>query len=61
VKNTSGRIKERSQRATVAKARQDAANPTAKSSDGWEIPFQPRRNSSISFIMGHMNGPANPK
>jgi hypothetical protein len=24
-----------------------------KSGDGWDIPYQPRRNSSINFTMGH--------
>src|SRR5207237_4019496 len=39
-------------RATVDKARQPAAKPVLKSSEGWEIPCQPRLNSSINFIIG---------
>src|SRR6185312_5594373 len=52
VKNTSGRIWAIPQRAIVDKARQPAAKPVLKSSEGWEIPCQPRRNSSINFFIG---------
>src|SRR6266478_4155312 len=54
VKNTSGRIRERHHRAAVDKARQEAANPTLKSSDGCDVPCQARRNSSINFTMDHI-------
>src|SRR5437868_6367748 len=54
VKNTSGRIWERTQRAAVAKARLDAANPMLKSGDGSDIPCQARRNSSINFTIRHI-------
>src|SRR5207249_7203101 len=54
VKNTSGRIRERHHRAAVAKARQEAANPMLKSGDGSDVPCQPRRNSSINFIMDYI-------
>ena len=52
VKNTSGRIWAMPQRAIVDKARQPAAKPVLKSSEGWEIPCQPCRNSSINFFIG---------
>jgi len=55
VKNTSGRIRERHHRAAVDKARQEAANPTLKSSDGCDVPCQARRNSSINFSMDHIS------
>jgi hypothetical protein len=61
VKNTSGRISERHHRAAVDKARQEAANPMLKSGEGWDVPCQPRRNSSINFTMGHISRSANPK
>ena len=51
VKNTSGRIWARPHRATVAKARQQAAKPMLKSGEGWEIPCQPCLNSSINFFI----------
>src|SRR5260370_35723583 len=54
MKNTSGRIRARHHRAAVAKARQEAANPTLKSGDGSDVPCQPRRNSSINFTMGYI-------
>src|SRR3982074_3724490 len=54
VKNTSGRIRERDKRAAVDRAMQEAANPRLRSSDGWDIPCQPRRNSSINFTMDHI-------
>src|SRR6185503_4500093 len=54
VKNTSGRIWAIPQRAIVDKARQPAAKPVLKSSEGWEIPCQPRRNSSINFFIGNV-------
>ena len=53
VKKTSGRIWARPHRAAVDSARQEAAKPMLKSGEGWEIPCQPRRNSSINFVMGH--------
>src|SRR6266550_5447299 len=53
VKKTSGRIRERHQRAAVDKATQAIANPALNSGDGRDIPCQPRRNSSINFTMGH--------
>src|SRR5438034_1403660 len=39
-------------RAIVDKARQPAAKPVLKSSEGWEIPCQPCLNSSINFVIG---------
>src|SRR5205809_4756763 len=54
MKNTSGRIRERHHRAAVARARQEAANPMLKSGDGSDVPCQPRRNSSINFIMDYI-------
>src|SRR2546430_13476280 len=54
VKNPSGRIRERHHRAAVAKERQEAANPMLKSGDGSDVPCQPRRNSSINFIMDYI-------
>jgi hypothetical protein len=51
VKNTSGLIWDNPHRAAVAMARQKMANPTPKSGVGWEIPCQPRLNSSINFPM----------
>jgi hypothetical protein len=52
VKNTSGRIWARPHRATVAKTRQQIAKPVLNSGEGWEIPCQPRLNSSINFVIG---------
>src|SRR5438093_4864086 len=52
VKNTSGRIWAKPHRAIVDKARQPAAKPVLKSSEGWEIPCQPCLNSSINFFIG---------
>ena len=51
VKNTSGRIWTSPHRPRVASVRQSNANPMLNSSEGWEIPRQPRRNSSINFAM----------
>ena len=51
VKNTSGRIWASPHRAAVASARQNTAKPALKSSEGWEIPCQPRLNSSINFAI----------
>jgi hypothetical protein len=42
----------RHHRAPVAKARQQAAKPMLKNGDGWDVPCQPRRNSSINLNMG---------
>src|ERR1700754_1777103 len=39
-------------RAIVDKARQPVAKTVLKSSEGWEIPCQPCRNSSINFFIG---------
>jgi hypothetical protein len=61
VKNTSGRIRESDHRAAVDKARQDAANPMLKSGDGWDIPCQPCRNSSINFTMRYNSRSGDPK
>ena len=47
-----GRICASPQRAMVASARQQAAKPALKSSEGWEMPCQPRLNSSINFVIG---------
>src|ERR1700704_2405752 len=52
VKNTSGRIGASPPRAAVAKTRQQPAKPVPNSGEGWEIPCQPRLNSSINFIIG---------
>src|SRR5882724_7902586 len=52
VKNTSGRIWAKPQRAAVAEARQQIAKPMLNSGDGWEIPCQPCLNSSINFVIG---------
>jgi hypothetical protein len=49
----SGRTKAKPHRAAVDSARQAAANPTLKIGLGWDIPCQPRRNSSINFTMRH--------
>src|SRR5882757_2818307 len=46
LKASSGRINDRLHRAAVASARQRTAKPVPNSSDGCEIPRQPRRNSS---------------
>src|ERR1700692_841541 len=51
VKNTSGRIWASPHRAAVAKTRQLPAKPVLNSGEGWEIPCQPRLNSSINFII----------
>jgi hypothetical protein len=51
VKNTSGRIWASPHRAAVAKTRQQPAKPALNSGEGWEIPCQPRLNSSINFII----------
>jgi hypothetical protein len=45
---------ERHHRVKVAKATQHAANPMLNRADGWDMPCQPRRNSSINFAMGHI-------
>src|SRR5216683_2408119 len=52
VKNTSGRIWAKPHRAAVASARQDAAKPRLASGETSDIPCQPRRNSSIKFLIG---------
>ena len=39
-------------RAIVDKARQPTAKAVLNSGEGWEIPCQPRRNSSINFFIG---------
>jgi hypothetical protein len=57
VKNTSGRIIESDHRAAVAKARQQAAKPMLKKSDGGDVPCQPRRNSSNNFAMLQITSP----
>ena len=57
MKNTSGRICAKPHRATVARARQQTAKPVLNSGEGWEIPCQPRRNSSINFVIGIVTSP----
>src|SRR5438445_9713284 len=52
VKNTSGRIWARPQRAAVAETRQQIAKPVLNSGEGWEIPCQPCLNSLINFVIG---------
>src|ERR1700710_674454 len=51
VKKTSGRSWANPHRAAVANARQNTAKPALKSGEGWEIPCQPRLNSSINFVI----------
>src|ERR1700754_4562290 len=51
LKANSGRISDRLHRASVASARQRTAKPAPKSSDGCEIPCQPRRNSSVHLAI----------
>src|SRR3978361_596550 len=51
LKANSGRISDRIHRASVASARQRTAKPAPKSSDGCEIPYQPRRNSSAHLVI----------
>ena len=41
--------------------RQATANPMLKSGEGWEIPCQPSRNSSINFAIGHISRSAQSK
>ncbi|GAC1496127.1 MAG: hypothetical protein NVS2B1_04150 [Bradyrhizobium sp.] len=60
MKNMSGRIIARIQRAAVAKARPAPATPALNRSEGRDIPCQLPRNSSINFTMGRTNQSSKP-